>query len=280
VFSLSKRLEHILKYTAAVLLGVLFLRPFRRRQVRAQTPEKPTRVLLVRTDNRVGEALLLTPLITACAQRGFLVEALVHQKMKRVLDGTSGLERLHERSWKTLWSLRSTEFDAVVNCSNWTAVSIGNALCARFVAPRALVCGPQKFPVSMLADVCVLARADTSHEVLQRLHLCSPLFSKGFDSDAYALTFRKTPSYETPVKPPYAIVNPGGRLGVRRVSPGVFASAARALVNRGISVLVTWGPGEEPLAREVVTRTARKRFWPPPQALMNWPAFFAGPCAR
>jgi ADP-heptose:LPS heptosyltransferase len=48
------------------------------------------------------------------------------------------------------------------------------------------------------------------------------------------------------------VVNPGGRLGIRRVSAPVFAAGARALLARGVTPLVTWGPGEEALADEVL----------------------------
>src|SRR5207237_1031036 len=43
----------------------------------------------------------------------------------------------------------------------------------------------------------------------------------------------------------------GGRLDWRRVPLEVFAAAARSLAQRGIRPIITWGPGEEDLARSV-----------------------------
>jgi ADP-heptose:LPS heptosyltransferase len=55
---------------------------------------------------------------------------------------------------------------------------------------------------------------------------------------------------------PYAVVNPGGRLGVRRVPVEVFVRAASLLSEKGMVPVVTWGPNEEALAQEVVKYVA------------------------
>ena len=50
-------------------------------------------MLLVRIDNRVGEALLTTPLLSALAERrpDLEVDLLVHPRCVRVLDGVPGV---------------------------------------------------------------------------------------------------------------------------------------------------------------------------------------------
>src|SRR5262249_16825748 len=50
---------------------------------------------------------------------------------------------------------------------------------------------------------------------------------------------------------PYAVVNPGGRLDWRRVSPSAFAEAANSLSAMGLRPVITWGPGAGGLARAV-----------------------------
>ncbi len=52
------------------------------------------------------------------------------------------------------------------------------------------------------------------------------------------------------------MVNPGGRLGYRRVPAAVFSAAARALLDAGVVPLITWGPGEETLAAETLRGAA------------------------
>jgi heptosyltransferase-1 len=51
----------------------------------------------------------------------------------------------------------------------------------------------------------------------------------------------------------YAILNPGAAWPNKRWPPARFAALARALrERRGIASVVLWGPGEEPLAQEIV----------------------------
>jgi ADP-heptose:LPS heptosyltransferase len=48
-----------------------------------------------------------------------------------------------------------------------------------------------------------------------------------------------------------AVLNPGGRLGERRIPASAFAAAGRALEGAGRRPIVTWGPGERGLAEEI-----------------------------
>ena len=72
-----KRLEWLAKNLFAVLMAALTWRPGRRARALTRLSGKK-RVLLVRVDNRVGEALLTTPLIDRLAQAGHEVHVLMH----------------------------------------------------------------------------------------------------------------------------------------------------------------------------------------------------------
>lgn len=258
-----KRFEVIAKSVLALFLAALFFRPGRRRRARERI-QRARRVLLVRIDNRVGEALLTTPLFDALAERGgFEVHVLVHQKAARVLDGHPHVQRVIPFDRRRLFlgpfapgiaPLRAEAYDAVVDCSNWTAPSVTAAIVSRLVGGSSAVVGPGLLPVSPLQDVPVRARADTRDEVAQRLHLLSPLVG---ESPRRALSFRAPRSGEgvqrfaASLIAPFGVVNPGGRLGIRRVAPEAFAAAARAMRILGVTPVVTYGPGEEALAAEV-----------------------------
>ncbi len=271
-----KRLELLAKQLLALLGALLLWRPGRRRDPAALGPG-PWRILLVRPDNRVGEVLLTTPLLETLAQLTPppQVDLLVHPKVARVLEGHPAARRVipfdRRRLWLGAWApgiraLRREAYDVVVDCANWTAPSVTSALVSRLAAPRALVLGPALWPVRLLHDVPVPARPDTRSEAAQRLHLLSPL--PGL-RPVHRLSFR-TPRVRAPVaafqealQGPYAVVNPGGRLGWRRVDPGVFAAGARALAARGVVPVITWGPGEEALAQGVVAGAPGARLAPP-----------------
>lgn len=253
------RLEVLFRHLVGWLFAVLLWRPWRASRRRLLSSAR--RVVLVRIDHRVGEALLTTPLVAAL-EKTHEVHLVVHPKCARVLEGLPGVTGLHvfERRW--LWwpfgaelrALRALGRDAiVVNAASWVGYSGTPALVARLIAAHGCVVGPAIGPSRWLMDVAVPPKPGTQGEVEQRLHFLSPVVP----SPQGAMRFRAprpTPAVEAVVAqhPVFAVVNPGGRLGERRVPTPVFSRVTKELAARGVHAVVTWGPGEEPLAREVL----------------------------
>ncbi len=272
-----KRLELWAKLALALVASALLWRPGRRQKAGAPLPS-PRRVLLVRIDNRVGEALLTTPLLSTlkASPQPPEVHVLVHSKVARVLVGHPEADRVIPFDRRLIWlgslapgirALRRERYDVVVDCANWAAPSVTSALISRLLAPRALVIGPRIWPVHYLHDLSVPPRSDTPREAVQRVHLLSPLLQ---GPPQEALSFREPKLgeafrswLEAGSGSPRAVVNPGGRLGWRRIPPEAFASAARALLASGRTPIVTWGPGEEELARSVVAAAPGAQLAPP-----------------
>jgi ADP-heptose:LPS heptosyltransferase len=142
---------------------------------------------------------------------------------------------------------------------------VTSALVSRLVAGDARVLGPAVAPTGPLHDVPVPPRAETRNELVQRLHLLSPLL----DPPRILPSFR-APRVAPALAPflarvratPHAVLAPGGRLGWRRIPPALFAVAGRGLTELGRTVIVAWGPGEEALAREVVAAIPGARLAP------------------
>ena len=265
-----KRLEGWAKRALALLAAALFFRPARRSRAAARLSSASC-VLLVRVDDRVGEALLLTPLLTALKAHSppLRVEALVHERCLRVLEGHPALDALYALDRRALFLgplspgiravRRRGHFDVVVDCGNWQVPSVTSALVSRLLASRAVLLGPGVWPTRLLPDVRVPRRPDSPSEVAQRLHLLSPLLG----AVPTALPSFRIPRVPEALKPllaevaarPHTILLPGGRLGWRRIPPEVFAAAARAFSSAGRQVVVAWGPGEEGLAQAVVQAT-------------------------
>ena len=259
-----KRVEVVAKLTLALLASFLLGRPWRRAR-RAARLGRARRILLVRIDNRVGEALLTTPLLTALrrALPDAELDLLVHARALRVLEGHPDASRVIGFDRARLFlgplapgvrALRRADYDVVVDCANWAVPSVTSALITRLAGPNAALLGPSVWPLARLRTHAIAPRTDTVHEVAQRLHLLAPLVP---NANA-PMSFRSAPP--SPViaellardPRPVALVNPGGRLDWRRIPPEAFAAAARALSAEGLRCIVTWGPGEEPLANEVV----------------------------
>ncbi len=266
--SVLKRLERIAKATLALIAVAVLWRPARRSRAKRDIG-KASRVLLVRIDDRMGEVLLVTPLlgIVRRALPGARVDALIHSKAARILSGHPDVDQVLSFDARKLFlgplapgvrALRRAKYDIVVDCTNWTDPSVRSAIICRLIGPRAAVIGPAAPPVAGLYSIAVGARNDARSELEQRAHLLSPL---GEVSGALRLSFR-CPKPAAGLKPliedlrssPYGVVNPGGRLDWRRVPPDAFAAAAQALLASGFRALVTWGPGEVSLAKAVVQR--------------------------
>lgn len=274
---LIKRLEHLAKHLLALVAALVLYRPWRKHRARRLTAS-PRRVLLVRIDDRVGEALLTTPLLASLGARSYRpeVHVLVHKKAARVLQGHPMAAKVLalDRRWLALgtWApglraLRKERYEVVVNCASWSEASVTAAIVSRLIAPAGALVGPKVWPSSLLQDLSIPARADTRSEVKQRVHLLSAL---GEHQETGELSFRKPAPSEAVGAflsklggAPYGVVNPGGRLGWRRVAPEIFAAGATAMKEAGVSPVITWGPGEEPLAREVAALVPGAKVAPP-----------------
>lgn len=263
-----KRLEAAGKWLGAVLVSALFARPWRRAGL-SRRLQGARRILLVRIDARVGEVLLMTPLLREARRLPGSPEihVLAHRKFAYLLEGRADVDRVlrleSKLTWHAffspaVWRLRHAGYDVVVNCASWTNASVAPALISRIIGGRGRVVGPDLFPVRLLQDVSVAPLPDVRAEARQRLNLLTPL---GASSAAdFRLDHRRPlPSerlagFLAGVRAPYAVVNPGGRLQHRTASPEQFAAAARVLLSEGVTPVVTWGPGEEALAEQVLTR--------------------------
>jgi heptosyltransferase III len=276
--SLLKRLEGWAKRALALAAAALLFRPGRRAHARARL-SSAHRILLVRIDDRVGEALLLTPLLSALKALGPPpeVHALVHERSIRVLDGHPALDGLHPLDRRSLFlgplapGIRAMRargpWDAVVDCGNWDVPSVTSALVSRLVAGGAALVGPDVWPTGLLDDVAVARRPGTRSEVAQRLQLLTPLAASVPERGLSFRTPRPAPGLAPLLAEvrarPHAVLVPGGRLGWRRIPPRVFAAAAEALAEVGRRSIVTWGPGEEDIARGVVDAAPGSVLAPP-----------------
>jgi len=250
--ALLKSIEHGAKLALAALLALLLFRPWRR----ARLTKLPSaqRVLLVRIDQRVGEVLLTTPVVNALEGRE--VHLLVHPKMVRVVEGLPGVTRVwpFEKRWSSLRALRAQKFEAVINCGNWSTPAVTSAIATRLIAAQGVAVGPATAPTSWLMDRPVESIPAERSELVQRVHLVEALRSP---SQPLRMSFR-TPRPDQTVRAfigtlgtRFAVVNPGGRLGERRVPASAFAAGCRVLSEAGLTPVVTWGPGEEALADQV-----------------------------
>ncbi len=247
------------------------------------------RVLVVRTDDRVGNALLTVPLALALrdALPGARIDLLLARRRASVADGLPGLRvvrfektdafRHPVRFLRFLRGLRSADYDAVIDGAHWHAFSLTSALLSRVAARRWLV-GAERGAARFYSHAVPPPRRDVP-EVEAKL-----LLLKGLD-----LAPPSRPALQTalglermdwaeqvarPVGPRFAALNPGARKPDHRWPVERFAALARALHGLGVPSLVTWGPGEQALARSLVEQSAGACTLAPPSDLAQLAALF------
>ncbi|HET7784696.1 MAG TPA: glycosyltransferase family 9 protein [Myxococcales bacterium] len=235
-------------------------------------------VLVVRSDDRVGNALLTIPLVRALqkALPGAQVDLLLAARRAQVAEGLPNLRvrRFDKRApplrqWRFLRGLRG-RYDVVIDAAHWHAFSLTSALLSRWAA-RGWVVGADRGPAAHAYSAAVPLPAPGTPDVLAKLELARPL---GLSLAAQPLetALGRGPS---PVPGPFAALNPGARKDDHRWPARRFGQLARGLRDaRGLRTVVFWGPGEAPLAREVAAASAGAAEVAPPTGLEELAAAF------
>lgn len=232
------------------------------------------RVLVIRTDERVGNVLLTIPLLRAL--RAGLPEARIvflHAASKtslvRGLPYVDRLEpfekkRFFRRPWAFLLQLlrlRRERFDVVLEAGHYHAFSLTAALLSRAVRPRAII-GHDRGSARHFFDYAVPPPEGMVQDVEVKLSLLGPLGipPSGLELET-PLARNETAREEMEatllargIRPErMLVVNPGARMAIRRWDPSAYGRvAARLGETFGLHPVILWGPGEERLAREVL----------------------------
>jgi heptosyltransferase-3 len=219
-------------------------------------PPQPVRsVLVVRTDDRVGNALLTIPLVRALqsALPGAQVDLLLAARRAHVAEGLPHLRviRFEKRAGplhylRFLRALRA-RYDVVIDAAHWHAFSLTSALLSRWAA-RGWTIGADRGPAAHVYSAAAPVPAPGTPDVLAKLELGAPL-GLSLSPAPLETALGRGPS---PVAGRFAALNPGARKHDHRWPASRFGDLARALRDRhGLRSAIFWGPGEEALAAEV-----------------------------
>jgi lipopolysaccharide heptosyltransferase III len=246
------------------------------------------RVLVVRPDDRVGNALLTVPLALALrdALPAARIDLLLARRRASVAEGLEGVHvvpfektdafRHPLRFLRFLGRLRAARYDAVIDAAHWHAFSTTSALLSRLAARRWLI-GAERGPSFLYSHAEPPPPPGTSEAQAKLLLLrglalpppAQPVLRTALGVDRASWAADATRGLGR-----FAAVNPGARKDDHRWPPDRFAALIRALRDRGVRSLVTWGPGEEPLAHSVAQGSAGAAQIAPPTDLEQLAALF------
>ena len=228
-------------------------------------------VLVVRTDDRVGNALLTIPLVRALqrALPAARVDLLLASRRARVGEGLPNLRLIpFEKRTGPLRLLRFLRalrgrYDVAIDAAHWHSFSLTSALLTRWAARRWAI-GPDRGPARLAYSGVAPLPAPGRPEALAKLDLGLPLGLHLAPAPLETSLGRG----EAPVKGRFAALNPGARKSDHRWPASRFGALAHQLRERhALRSVVFWGPGEEALAREVVSASAGAAELAPPTDL-------------
>ncbi|MGC4117858.1 MAG: glycosyltransferase family 9 protein [Myxococcales bacterium] len=238
------------------------------------------KVLVIRTDTRVGNVLLTTPLVRALrrglpqARIDWLVaqgkECLVEGLADRILPfGKKAFFKAPLQFWRFVRELKAERYDVVIEAGHWHAFSFTSLWLARATGAAVRI-GHQRGQSDRFLTHEVVHDPKAERDVEAKLELLQPL---GLSPAGEELETTVDQSEGTRgqveallaglVKP--LAMNVGARKADHRWPPEAFGHlAARLAQELGATPLVLWGPGEEELAQQVVDASqGRARLAPP-----------------
>ena len=256
--------EHWLKRAGFRWIGQSAPRPFSRptgadlRNVR--------KILVIRLDDRIGNAVLITPLLISL--KNAFSKACVHCLISKRLSGLAEFlpsvdqyiwydKRSYARNPLLLWGLvrrlRNEEFDLVIDASDELELSFNHAVTTAYSGGRFRV-GYDRRGSARWLDVPVPPGDPTRHAVDMHLDLLRALVPVEFAPrplmdtsrvNSFGAEFR-TRHALTPGEP-LVIIHPGGR-GPKRWPLPRFLNLAQDIVDRlSARPVFIWGPAEESL---------------------------------
>jgi ADP-heptose:LPS heptosyltransferase len=274
----------------ALLLGLVRL-CYRRPRPRA-LPDPIRKVLVVRTDTRVGNVLLTTPLVRALrrglpgARVDFLVadgkQVLVAGLADRILPfRKKDFFRAPGRFWGFVRALRREQYDVVVEAGHWHAFSFTSLWLARATGAPVRI-GHARAPSERFLTHEVVHDPATVREVAAKLELLQPLglaaageaLETTVDSAGGAALEPAARIGEQAAGRPVVALNPGARKPDHRWPAEGFGALSARLGQAGAFPVVLWGPGEEAIAAAVVASSSGQAHLAPRTDLPQLAAVF------
>ena len=250
----------------------------------------PGSILVIRTDPRVGNVIMLTAFLKELqlafpkSQTTLLGPAkakilLADAPMLSTLWSFNKKKVLGDDGWLvTLQRLRKTHFDLIIDASNPTSPSTTQTLLTLSGrAPQTLSFGQpgEKSAYTLTAKPL----PDQTHENLQRVQLLRPLGYTPTEPqlpDLGHLVQRPCPPIEAWLDKgalkAFVIINIGARLQEKQLQASDYQEIIQSLELLKLNVVLTYGPSERSLAEQSAQNTSAKLA--PPTNLLELAALF------
>jgi heptosyltransferase-3 len=200
----------------------------------------------------MGDCLLLTAPVRALKEEfpGFRISILVEHRFADCFDGNPDFDEVLTVQSKTAIGVRllARRFNAIVNLHGgptslvYSCLAWGRRIGAEQYKGSTLYHGLVPPPDSSVHTV------ESSMEIVRWLGVrreSAPSLRYEFHSSAAAQMRGKLKDR------PYVVIHPAAVMETKRWEAQRYAEVARALAERGLTIVVTSGPGEEPFALQI-----------------------------
>ncbi len=283
--SVRQRVELTGRRILIFIIGLLFGRDHGSLPTAAAAaPGAPLRILIIRLDPRLGNAIMTLPIIDELAEHfpKATIDMLSVERLRPLLKGYPRLHRFfayHKRRifaptgpLRTLQRLRAQPYDLILDGTNPTDPSTTQALLIRFSGARITV-GPDTRGFGSLYHLPYTVNSTPTHEngqheVMLRLGgvRALQLLTSAGDQEITHEAKLSMPRLVPPGLPApsiqdittaglrYAVLNVGARLFDKRLRSSTYGALADRLITAGLVTYITYGPKELTLARAVVAQ--------------------------
>ena len=274
--SLLAKLQAAGKAVLFALIRLLFARQGQGGPIDRSVIQK---VLVIRTDERVGNLLLTTPLLAAL--KGAMPEAwiglLCPARLASVVQGTGVYSEIWPfekrdffvRPWRFVafcLALRRANYQVAIEAGHWHAFSFTAAMLTLWSGAPIRI-GHRRGEAERILTHALEKDPAVAYDAAAKLELLRPLGISPSDCPPLrtALGKNEAPRFAALFAGrPVLLVNPGGRKADHHWSPELFAQAGAAIGKvQKLTPFIAWGPGEEALARDLAARIEGASLLPP-----------------
>lgn len=225
---------------------------------------QPT-ILVLRLDERLGNLLLLTPLLNSLrtSYPQATIDLMLNVRGSALMSSHPSINHVvlfDKRAWFKAWgplrvifALRRRHYDVVIDTANPTDPSATQALLTRFAGATYSI-GTSNGPFARVYTTPVEIDESTPHEIDLRLQLLTPLpkISATRQTSIGPLPETAIAKFmETLTSGPWAVINVGARLLNKQLGAAQYAQIAELLQSAGLIPVLSYGPKELNLARQV-----------------------------
>lgn len=252
-----KRLELLGRRFLTWLLAALL-------SARRKPLETPSRIVVIRLDERVGNIVLLTPLLQTLKARypHAVIDVVGSAKSHVLLANHPAVHQTIVFDKRSLFApfgplrlptfLRAQRYDLAIEASNPTDPSFTQAIMVRLSGAKHTI-GPAHGNFAALFTSPAVIRDDgATHEIDLRLQLLQGLPGPLVRTPVIGNIGEpaKKVAELTHELPTYVVINLGARLAEKTLKAADYAALAKAVCDRGLACVLTWGAPELVLAEE------------------------------